>query len=163
MRLAILLLCSAVGFGQSAASSQGPKAQPKERCGEAFGLSIGAQGHQRGAIEVLSDTEGVDFGPYLSRMRQKVHDNWHELIPTSQSMKKGKLAIEFAVRKDGGIAAMCLVATSGDAALDRAAWGGITTSNPFPALPSDFTGKYLAVRFRFYYNPDKGDAKLGSD
>jgi len=24
-------------------------------------------------------------------------------------------------------------------------------------LPSGFTGPYLALRFRFYYNPDKSD------
>ena len=52
---------------------------------------------------------------------------------------------------------MRLVASSGDVALDRPAWGSITASNPFPPLPSDFTGPYLALRFRFYYNPDKAD------
>ena len=37
------------------------------------------------------------------------------------------------------------------------AWSGIAKSNPFLPLPSDFTGPYLALRFRFYYNPDKSD------
>ena len=27
----------------------------------------------------------------------------------------------------------------------------------FPPLPGEFTGPYLALRFRFYYNPDKAD------
>jgi TonB family protein len=110
-----------------------------------------------GTTDILSDTQGVDFGPYVERVVHKVSDNWHKLIPASQSMKKGKLAIEFAIGKDGKLAEMCLVATSGDVALDRAAWGGITASNPFPAFPSDFTGPYLAMRFRFYYNPDHND------
>jgi len=52
---------------------------------------------------------------------------------------------------------MKLVATSGDIPLDRAAWAGITASDPFPALPSEFTGEYLALRFRFYYNPTKDE------
>jgi hypothetical protein len=52
---------------------------------------------------------------------------------------------------------MKLIATSGDTALDRAAWGGITASDPFPPLPTEFGGQYLALRFRFYYNPDKGE------
>ena len=72
-------------------------------------------------------------------------------------MKKGKLAIEFAITKDGKVADLKLIAGSGDTALDRAAWGGITASNPFPPLPNDFTGPYLALRFRFYYNPDKSE------
>jgi hypothetical protein len=53
---------------------------------------------------------------------------------------------------------MNLIASSGDVALDRPAWGSITNSNPFPALPSEFKGSYLALRVRFYYNPDKSDA-----
>jgi TonB family protein len=72
-------------------------------------------------------------------------------------MKKGKLQIEFAITKDGKVADMRLTAGSGDIALDRAAWAGISASNPFPPLPTDFTGPYLALRFRFYYNPDKTD------
>ncbi len=52
---------------------------------------------------------------------------------------------------------MRLVATSGDAVLDRPAWDSITSSNPFPPLPSEFTGPFLALRLRFYYNPDKRD------
>ena len=108
-----------------------------------------------GALEVLSDTQGVNFGPYLARILQDVKENWYRLIPESAVMKKGKLAIEFAITKDGKVAGMRLTDSSGDVALDRAAWGGITASNPFPPLPSDFGGQYLALRFRFYYNPDK--------
>jgi hypothetical protein len=51
---------------------------------------------------------------------------------------------------------MRLTAGSGDIALDRAAWVGISASNPRP-LPSDFTGPYLALRIRFLYNPDESD------
>lgn len=122
-----------------------------------FGLGTGAHGRQLGALDILSDTQGVDFGPYLQRILQDVKENWYRLIPESAEMKKGKLSIEFAITKDGKVADMRLVATSGDTALDRAAWGGITASNPFPPLPGDFTGPYLALRFRFYYNPDKAD------
>jgi outer membrane biosynthesis protein TonB len=67
-------------------------------------------------------------------------------------MKKRKLAIEFAITKDGKIARMKLVAISGDVQLDRAAWGAITASDPFRPLPSEFKGKFLALRLRFSYN-----------
>lgn len=122
-----------------------------------FGLGTGAHGRQQGALDILSDTQGVDFGPYLARILQDVRENWYHLIPESASMKKGKLAIEFAITPDGKVADMRLVASSGDVALDRPAWGSITASNPFPPLPSEFKGPYLALRFRFYYNPDKAD------
>ena len=112
-----------------------------------------------GPIETLSDTMGVDLGPYLARVLHEVKQNWYNLIPESAMMKKGKVTIEFAILKDGKIAGMQLATSgsSGDVALDRAAWGGITASNPFPPLPNEFGGQYLSLRFTFYYNPDKSD------
>ena len=71
--------------------------------------------------------------------------------------KKGKVSIEFVIKKDGTIAGMNLRSPSGDVALDRAAWGGITASVPFAPLPGEYHGPYLALRFHFYYNPAKGD------
>ena len=122
-----------------------------------FGLGTGAHGRQLGALDILSDTQGVDFGPYIQRIVQNVRENWYHLIPESAEMKKGKLAIEFAITPNGQVADMRLTASSGDVSLDRPAWGAITASNPFPPLPKEFTGPYLALRFRFYYNPDKTD------
>ena len=110
-----------------------------------------------GPIDILSDTLGTDFGPYLQAAIAKVRQNWYKLIPESAEMAKGKLAIEFAVLKSGHLSDMKLVATTGNTLLDRAAWGGITASNPFPALPTEFNGDHLALRFRFYYNPDSSD------
>lgn len=152
----------AAGMSAGSAIQQAAEAAAASRAGGGgqggdFGLGTGAHGRQLGALDILSDTQGVDFGPYLQRILEDVRQNWYRLIPESATMKKGKLAIEFAITKDGSIADMRLVATSGDAALDRAAWGGIFTSNPFPPLPNEFTGPYLALRFRFYYNPDKSD------
>src|SRR5579871_3318934 len=122
-----------------------------------FGLDTGAHGRQQGMLDILSDTQGVDFGPYLQRILQDVKDNWYHLIPESAEMKKGKLAIEFAIMSDGHVQGLRVAVGSGDPALDRPAYGAITASNPFPPLPSDFKGPYLALRFRFYYNPDKAD------
>jgi len=126
-----------------------------------YGLGIGAKPTAAmGPLDILTDTMGVDFGPYLQRVLHDVKMNWYNLIPESARapiMKKGKVSIEFAIMKDGSVAGMKLIATSGDVALDRGAWGGITASNPFPPLPSEFGGQYLALRFHFYYNPDKSD------
>lgn len=123
--------------------------------GDAFGLGSGAHGRQVGNLEILSDTMGVDFGPYLQRVLHDVRENWYNAIPESAQMKHGNLIIEFAITKDGKVAGMKLVAPSGDIPLDRAAWAGIAASDPFPPLPSDFAGQYLALRFRFFYNPTK--------
>ena len=117
-------------------------------------------GKIRSDMDVLSDTMGVDFGPYLSRVVQAVRMNWYTLIPEAAQpplLKKGKVSIEFAILKDGRVAGMRIADASGDVSLDRAAWGGITASNPFAPLPGEFRGPYLALRFHFFYNPDKKD------
>jgi TonB family protein len=128
-----------------------------------YGLGQGREAAKAvGNLDVLSDTMGVDFGPYLSRVLHDVKQNWYTLIPEAARaplMKKGKVSIEFAILKDGKVAGLQLTGTSGDVSLDRAAWGGITASNPFPPLPNEFGGQYLALRFHFYYNPEGSDLK----
>jgi len=125
-----------------------------------YGAGRGGSARTAGNLEVLSDTQGVDFGPYLSRVLQAVRMNWYNLIPEAARpplLERGKVSIEFAILPDGKVAGMHIVSPSGDVSLDRAAWGGITASNPFAPLPSEFHGPYLALRFHFYYNPAKGD------
>jgi TonB family protein len=127
-----------------------------------YGLGLSGGGAVQGNMEVLSDTMGVDFGPYLSRVLHDVKQNWYALIPEvarAPLLKRGKVSVEFAITKDGRVAGMRLVGASGDTALDRAAWGGISASNPFPPLPNEFRGDYLALRFHFFYNPDKNDLR----
>ncbi len=128
-----------------------------------YGLGQGRQGSKAvGELDVLSDTMGVDFGPYLQRVLHDVRQNWYNLIPEvarAPIMKKGKVGIEFAILKNGKVAGLRFVTSSGDVALDRAAYGGITGSNPFPPLPAEFGGQYLALRFHFFYNPDGSDMR----
>lgn len=163
MRLAILLFCGAFVFGQSASPTPDPKPQPPAGSSDPkhqntdSGPVINVSAHFLGTVEILSDTQGVDFGPYLDSAMLRVRENWYHLIPESAEKKKGKLAIEFAITKDGHVSGMKLVESSGDVALDRPAWGSIISSDPFPALPSEFGGQYLALRFRFEYNPDKSN------
>jgi TonB family protein len=125
-----------------------------------YGLSQG-----RGAAkamdqaEILTDTMGVDFGPYLTRVLQVVRQNWYAIMPESvypPIRKQGKLAIEFVILKDGKVSGMTLHTTSGDVALDRAAWGSITASNPLPPLPKEFPGQVLGLRFYYFYNLEPG-------
>jgi TonB family protein len=113
-------------------------------------------------LDILSDTMGVDFGPYLSRVLEEIRRNWYNIIPEEARaplMKQGKVSIRFVINKDGSVAGMKVLYPSGDVALDRAAWGGITASNPFQRLPGEFRGPYLALACTFYYNPDRNDLR----
>lgn len=113
-----------------------------------------------GAFDVLSDTQGVDFGPYLSRVLQSIKFNWYNLIPEEARpplLKHGKVGIRFLITSNGRVAGMYIESPSGDIPLDRAAYGGITASDPFSPLPHDFHGPYLALRITFFYNPRLGE------
>jgi len=125
-----------------------------------YGSGIRPHVPTKGAFDILSDTQGVDFGPYMKRLRIRVQDHWDPLIPEiarPPMMKKGVVVIEFAIMKDGTIKAMRLVGSSGDVALDRAAWGALTSADPLPKLPVEFADDFLLIRAAFYYNPDKHD------
>jgi TonB family protein len=102
---------------------------------------------------ILSDTRGVDFGPYLARVVFNVRRNWYSMIPVAARLgQKGRVAIVFEILKDGSVPELRLVGSSGSDPLDRAAVGSIRASNPFPPLPEEFTGNHLVLQFIFLYN-----------
>ena len=128
--------------------------------GGEYGSAVHPKTDRREGMEILSDTLGVDFGPYMKRLRYTVQNHWDPLIPESALppvMRKGVVVIEFSITKNGRVEGMKLISSSGDVALDRAAWGAITDAIPLPNLPTHFAGEYLQIRARFYYNPDKND------
>lgn len=109
-----------------------------------------------GGVQVLSDTQGVDFSAWLQRWHYVTQQTWDPLIPDEVNpplLKAGQVAIQFKVLPNGRIMdnSMTLVGRSGDPALDRAAWGALTGSS-YPALPKDFHGPYLELRAYFLYN-----------
>jgi outer membrane biosynthesis protein TonB len=113
-----------------------------------------------GGIQVLSDTQGVDFSNWLQRWHFETEHTWDPLIPDEVNPpinKSGQLVIRFKVLPNGRImdGSMRLEGSSGDVALDRAAWGALTGSN-YPPLPHDFHGPYLELRAWFLYNMEPG-------
>ncbi len=109
-----------------------------------------------GGVQVLSDTQGVDFNPWLRRWYFETEHTWDPLIPDEVNppiLKQGQCMIRFKVLPNGRImdGSMVLEGRSGDTALDRAAWGALTGSN-YPPLPREFHGPYLELRAVFMYN-----------
>jgi TonB family protein len=117
-------------------------------------------GGVKAGVDILSDTMGVDFGPYMRRVIEATKRSWYPIIPESARPpldKQGRVGIRFKILPDGSVKEMILEFPSGDVSLDRAAWGGITGASPYPPLPKDFKGPFLELRFGFFYNldPDK--------
>jgi TonB family protein len=106
---------------------------------------------------ILSDTQGVDFGPYLARIVRVVRENWYAVMPESARLgQKGRVAIQFSILRDGRVPGLDLVLTSGSQALDNAANAAIHASTPFPPLPDEYKGSDLKLRFIFLYNMGYG-------
>jgi outer membrane biosynthesis protein TonB len=115
----------------------------------------------QGAVDILSDTLGVDFGPYLQRVIYDTKRAWYPIIPEAAQpplLKKGLVQIRFKILPDGSVApgSMKLEGASGDVSLDKAAWAAITYAG-YPPLPKDFKGPYLELRFGFFYNLRPGE------
>lgn len=109
-----------------------------------------------GSLDILSDTQGVDFNSWLARWYWETKRTWDPLIPDEVNppiLKSGMVAIRFKVLPNGRLmdGSLILEGRSGDVALDRAAWGALTGSN-YPPLPRDFHGPYLELRAWFLYN-----------
>lgn len=154
-------------FGQSTQSSPPDAAGDSSRkafssssnrsAGAALQAATAGEHGKYGPIELLTDPQGVDFHPYVSDLFSKVRSSWYALLPPDAYTKKGKLAIEFTIIKDGSLKAMKLVGSSGNTSLDRAAWDGIKAAAPFASLPSAFKGDYIALRCIFWYNPSANE------
>jgi TonB family protein len=151
-------------FGNSRPSTNAVDQAVREAARNRGGISGeygGGPGHVANAaqsnLEILTDTMGVDFFPYLQRVKTSILLHWEPLLPPSvlpPISKQGVVSVEFYIGKDGKVTGMRLYSPSGDVPLDRAAWGSIVGSNPFPPLPSEFRGSVLGLRATFSYNMD---------
>ena len=86
-------------------------------------------------VQILSDTQGVDFNSWLHRWYYETEHTWDPLIPDEVNppiLKSGAVQIRFKVLPNGQVTDMVLEGRSGDTGLDRAAWGAITGSS-YPA------------------------------
>jgi outer membrane biosynthesis protein TonB len=131
------------GQGQPSYSSPGSGGLP------------GHPGAGTGGIQILSDTQGVDFSAWLARWHYITQRTWDPLIPDEVNppiLKSGVVVVHFKVLPNGQVMPdMKLDGRSGDTGLDRAAWGAITGSS-YPPLPREFHGPYLELRAYFLYN-----------
>jgi len=111
-------------------------------------------------IEITTDTNGVDFCPYLhGTVLPAIRSTWIRLMPDEAQApiaKPGHVVVEFFIYSDGSIRDLRLVGTSGDPELDRAAWSSIAASSPVEPLPFKFRGKKLGLHIHFYYNSGPG-------
>jgi len=108
-------------------------------------------------VVLLSNPQGVNFNSYLSEnVIPKIQREWSvqiQRISMTAAAKTGTVIIEFAIERDGSIADVKLKQTTQEQVLDDAVRAAILAASPFAALPAQFQGKDIAVRFQCDYNP----------
>lgn len=106
-------------------------------------------------VDILSDTEGVDFNPYLQQILREIYETWLPLIPEEARPplnKQGETLIRFTIMPDGTIGPMALDGSTHDDAINKSCWGSITGVGQFPPLPKQFHGPNLELRIHYLVN-----------
>jgi TonB family protein len=104
-------------------------------------------------LQLLSDPKGVDFKPYLIQVLTAVRRNWLAILPESARLgRRGRVLVQFAIDRTGGVPKLVIAEGAGTDALDRAAVAAISASYPFPPLPTDYKGDQIRLQFAFSYN-----------
>jgi TonB family protein len=104
-------------------------------------------------LQLLSDAKGVDFKPYLIQVLTAVRRNWLAILPESARLgRRGRVLVQFAIDRTGGVPKLVIAEGAGTDALDRAAVAAISASYPFPPLPTEYKGDQIRLQFAFSYN-----------
>lgn len=113
-------------------------------------------------VLILSDPQGVDFNPYLSKdVMPKIQKAWAEQIQkvsATSAGRKGTVVVEFAIEKDGSISRIKLRQSTTEDELDEAVGAAIQGASPFPPLPAKYRGKEILLRFQCDYNAASAEA-----
>jgi TonB family protein len=107
------------------------------------------------AIELRTDTEGVDFGPFMQSVHRSVKREWFAGMPPSvEKGDKRIVSIQFRVQQDGKVPgdSLKVVSSSGRKEFDDAGLNAIRNVAPFDHLPSKFSQPFVELRMTFYYN-----------
>jgi TonB family protein len=109
--------------------------------------------YQDPVADILSDTQGVDFRPYMKQALQMMGDRWPPSAPAGEPHNAHtETVIRFTISRDGDVSAMVLVESAHSIEVDRAAWAAIASVGKFPSLPAEFNGPNLVLRVSFGVN-----------
>jgi TonB family protein len=100
-------------------------------------------------VETLTDTEGINFGPYINQVIQTLSDTPRSAKTRAGFENEPTALLSFSIARDGKVTTLNLDESSNSAALDRAAWASISKLKALPPLPKEFTGTTLRLRVEY--------------
>ena len=145
-KISLLVLSIVLATGSAAQSQPENGQQAPAREASAMNLE---------SVTLLSDTQGVNFAPYLGSWKRATQATWERLSlqeAKASGLRNGNVTLRFKILPNGKImdGSMILEGRSGSTSTDRAAWTSLTGSK-YPSLPSQFQGPYLEMRTVFSY------------
>lgn len=122
-----------------------------------FEADVRAPGSSRSilteSIEVASVKNKQGWGEFISAFADSTSRAWLGAVPASAEGKKGKITVEFILRRDGTLdGALSVSHSSGDPSVDSATRLAIAKSAPFHALPTSFLHDVAQFRVTFAYS-----------
>lgn len=98
---------------------------------------------------------GGDFAAryawYVEAVRRAINQNWIQttIDPPVRAARRAKTTVTFTINRDGSIKGIRVAQTSGNRSMDDSAQRALLSVDHFPALPADYSGRYVDVTFDF--------------
>jgi periplasmic protein TonB len=98
---------------------------------------------------------GGDFASryswYVEAIRRAVNQNWMQntIDPGVRAARRAKTTVTFTINRDGTIKNIRIAESSGNRSMDDSASRALLSIDHFPALPADYSGRYVDVTFDF--------------
>ena len=112
-------------------------------------------GPLNGGVAVQGPGGGGDFAAryawYVEAVRRNISQNWMQntIDPAVRAARHAKTTVTFAINRDGTIKNIRIAESSGNRSMDDSAQRALLSVDHFPALPSDYSGRYVDVTFDF--------------
>ncbi|QWR76869.1 TonB family protein [Candidatus Magnetomonas plexicatena] len=101
---------------------------------------------------VSLETEDIRYEGYMRKLKQMIEAAW---VYPPDAVKRGitgDLQVSFTINKNGTLAQVYVMRTSGNRSLDEAAMQSVRDASPFWPLPDDWQKDSFTVKGRFVYH-----------
>jgi len=115
-------------------------------------FTLGAGGATSAAMD-FSGQGGGDFGGrfswYVDAVRNRVSSNWLQSTIDPGVRFAPRAVVSFDILRNGAVANVQVLQSSGNASVDTSAVRAIKSSDPLNALPGEYVGSKVSVEFWF--------------
>lgn len=102
--------------------------------------------------EITFNSVGFKYLGYMQRLKEKIESSWKYPEYAAQRKIQGDLDIKFTIKKNGLLARIVLIRTSGYKILDDYAMKALQDSAPYWPLPEEWDMNELTISGHFLYS-----------